>query len=56
MIPGDTYAKIHLDRKQIVKKKEPPKDADHDHAHEHGNPLPASPAATLDKLKTDAPK
>ena len=27
VIPGQTYAKIHLDRKDIVKKKEPPKDA-----------------------------
>lgn len=59
VIPGQTYAKIHLDRKQIVKKKEPPKDAahDHDHEHEHGgfDAMPPSPAGTLEQLKKDAP-
>ncbi len=38
VISDDVYQKIHLDRKAIVKKKEPPKDDhehDHDHAHEH---------------------
>ena len=55
MIPGQTYAKIHLDRKDIVKKKEPPKDAA-GHDHDHGaDALPASPAATLEQLKKDAP-
>jgi len=59
VIPGQTYAKIHLDRKEIVKKKEPPKDAaGHDHDHNHGGPdsLPASPAATLEQLPKDLPK
>jgi hypothetical protein len=62
VIPGQTYAKIHLDRKDIVKKKEPPKDAaghdhehEHDHAHEGAGALPASPAATLEQLKNEAP-
>ena len=58
VIPGQTYAKIHLDRKDIVKKKEPPKKdaADHDHEHEHEHDAaPASPAATLDQLKKDGP-
>jgi hypothetical protein len=60
VIPGQTYAKIHLDRKEIVKKKEPPKDAaghdhDHDHDHEGADALPASPAAALEQLKKDAP-
>ncbi len=55
VIPGDTYAKIHIDRKDIVKKKEPPKDAaGHDHDHDH-DALPASPSATLEQLKKDAP-
>ncbi len=56
VIPGQTYAKIHLDRKDIVKKKEPPKDAaGHDHEHEGAGAGPASPAATLEQLKKDAP-
>ena len=41
VIPGQTYAKIHLDRSQIVKKKEPPKDADgHDHDHDAPDACP----------------
>lgn len=59
VIPGQTYAKIHLDRKDIVKKKEPPKDAaghDHEHDHEHDHDaMPVSPAAKLEQLKKDAP-
>ena len=58
MIPGQTYAKIHLNRQDIVKKKEPPKDKDaagHDHDHDGAGSLPASPAGTLEQLKKDAP-
>ncbi|MGO9110737.1 MAG: hypothetical protein ACLP9L_16065 [Thermoguttaceae bacterium] len=60
VIPGQTYAKIHLDRKEIIKKKEPPKDAaghehDHDKDHTGADALPPSPAATLEQLKKDAP-
>ena len=60
VIPGQTYAKIHLDRKEIVKKKEPPKDAaghdhEHDHSHDGAGSLPPSPAATVEQLKKDAP-
>ncbi len=46
VIPGDVYEKIHLDRKAIVKKKEPPKDA----AHDHGPDLPTGPAGAINKL------
>ena len=59
VIPGQTYAKIHLDRKEIVKKKEPPKGAvgnDHDHNHGDSDSLPASPATTLEQLQKDSPK
>ena len=58
VIPGQTYAKIHLDRKEIVKKKEPPKKDAAGHDHDHGSPdaLPASPAATLEQLQKDLPK
>jgi hypothetical protein len=61
IIPGDTYAKIHLDRKDLFKKKEPSKDASgaaHEHDHEHEGPgaPPPSPAGTLEQLKKDAPK
>ncbi len=58
VIPGQTYAKIHLNRQDIVKKKEPPKDKDaagHDHEHDGAGSLPASPAGTLEQLKKDAP-
>ncbi len=58
VIPGQTYAKIHLDRKDIVKKKEPPKGgAGTGNDHDHGSPdsLPASPAATLEQLQKDLP-
>ena len=47
VIPGDVYEKIHLDRKAIVKKKEPPKDA---HDHDHGPDLPTGPAGAINKL------
>jgi hypothetical protein len=51
VIPGDVYEKIHLDRKAIVKKKEPPKDAhDHDHGLDHGPDLPTGPAGALNKV------
>jgi hypothetical protein len=61
VIPGDTYSKIHLARKDILKKKEPPKDAaGHEHDHDHSGadlPLPPpSPAATIEQLKKDQPK
>ncbi len=49
VIPGDVYEKIHLDRKSIVKKKEPPKDKDKD-AHDHGPDLPTGPTGALDKV------
>ena len=49
VIPGDVYEKIHLDRKAIVKKKEPPKDKDKD-AHDHGPDLPTGPAGALNKV------
>lgn len=66
VISDDVYRKIHLDRKDIVKKKEPPKPADshdheheheHDHDHSHGgaDSLPPSPSATVEQLKKDAP-
>jgi hypothetical protein len=48
VIPGDVYEKIHLDRKAIVKKKEPPKDAAKD--HDHGPDLPTGPAGALNKV------
>jgi hypothetical protein len=53
VIPGDVYEKIHLDRKSIVKKKEPPKDEhghDHDHGADHGPDLPTGPAGAIDKV------
>jgi hypothetical protein len=54
VISDDVYQKIHLDRKAIVKKKEPPKD-EHDHAHDHetqpGPELPVGPAGTLKKVE-----
>ena len=49
VIPGDVYEKIHLDRKAIVKKKEPPKDKDQD-SHDHGPDLPTGPAGAINKL------
>jgi len=61
VISDDVYRKIHLTRADFVKKKEAKdkaKDsADHDHDHDHGgsDSLPASPAATVEKLKNDAP-
>jgi hypothetical protein len=47
VIPGDVYEKIHLDRKTIVKKKEPPKDA---HDHDKDATLPVGPGGALNKL------
>ena len=56
VIPSQTYAKIHLDRQAIVKKKEPPKDAaGHDHDHDDASALPPSPAGTVEKLKQEGP-
>ncbi len=64
VISDDVYRKIHLTRADFVKKKEAKdkaKDADahdheHDHEHEHEHDaLPASPAATIEQLKKDAP-
>jgi hypothetical protein len=49
VIPGDVYDKIHLDRKAMVKKKEPPKD-DHAHDKDHGPDLPTGPAGAINKL------
>lgn len=52
VISDDVYQKIHLDRKAIVKKKEPPKD-EHDHAHDQpqASEPPVGPAGTLKKVE-----
>ncbi len=63
VISDDVYHKIHLTRADFVKKKEAKDkakaadghDHDHDHSHDGVDSLPASPAATLEQLKKDAP-
>ena len=52
VISDNVYQKIHLDRKAIVKKKEPPKD-EHDHALQQPQAAepPVGPAGTLKKVE-----